>query len=220
MAFSAQDFTRELIAYSVITDKDALVKLLERNGIEMPKNPSDSEVTIAVLAASAKSQNFKNELANFLSKEATKAADEFAQFAGDNTDFGFTGLDDFSFAGGDLTGAGLAVGKATQPKAPVKKREGKTAFGTFLDNLKKGLTSEETVNSGINLGLTAINNRVAGRANAIQGEAAIITERQDQQRQQLARQTRTGMTTATWVLIGVGVVALGAVIYFATRKKK
>lgn len=231
MAFSAQEFTRELIAYSVITDKDDLIKLLERNGIQIPKDASDEQVTIAVLAASAKSQNFKNELATFLTKEATKAADEFAQFVGDNTDFGFTGLDDFAFTGGDdyFAQTGEKDTRKAKRQAAARTRtagrvaetnpEGKSAFQIFMDNVKKGLTSEETVNQGINLGLTAINNRIGGRANAIQQEAAIITDKQDQQRQQLARETRTGMTTATWVLIGVGVIALGTVIYFATKKK-
>ena len=229
MAFSAQDFTREAIAYAVITDKSSLVRLLERNGIEMPKNPSDSEVTIAVLAASSKSQNFKNELATLLVAEVKKASDEFAQFAGDNTDFGFTGLDDFAFTGDDqFFSATAEERKAKRAQVAAKRKtgrttaenpQGKSSWEIFLDNVKKGLTSEETINQGINLGLTTINNRVAGRQNAIQQETAIITERQDQQRQQLARGTRGGMTAVTWVLIGVGVVALGAVVYFATKKK-
>ena len=63
---NALEIARELISYAVVTDKDGLVKLLQRNGIEMPQNPSDNEVTIAVLMANSKSGVFRNELQKYL----------------------------------------------------------------------------------------------------------------------------------------------------------
>ena len=37
MPINATQVTNELISYSVVTDKGSLVRLLERNGIQMPK---------------------------------------------------------------------------------------------------------------------------------------------------------------------------------------
>ncbi len=101
MAVNAQEAVRNMISYTVVTDKNSLVKLLERNGVQMPSNPSDREVTASVLLASAKSPNFKSELSTLLTNKVPKAGSDFASFVGDGTDFGFTGIDDFSFTGAD-----------------------------------------------------------------------------------------------------------------------
>lgn len=237
MAISAQEVAKELISYTVVTDKDSLVKLLERNGIQMPNNPSDREVTVAVLAASGKSQNFKNELAKLLGSKVPKASEDYSQFVGDSTDFGFTGIDDFSFAGEEdfFNSAGSIIAKA--PVAPTAKApsraqqrraarvtadnpQGRTGAGLFFQNLLKSATSQDTINQGINIGLTALNNKVQGKSNAIAQETTVLTARQDEIRQQMAASPKKGIGTMGWVLIGLGVVALGATIYFMAKKKK
>lgn len=232
MAINAQDVARNLISYAVVTDKNGLVKLLERNGIQMPNNPSDTEVTVAVLAASGKSQTFKNDLAKYLTSQANKASKSELSFVGDSTDFGFTGIDDFSFTGGDeffnATAAEKAAKKAASDAAKAAKKQaritednpqGKSGFGLFLQNIGKGLTSQDTINAGINIGLTAINNKIQGRQNAVQQEAVILTKQQDQLRQEISTQKKAGLSTTSWVFIGIGVVALGGIIYFIAKKK-
>jgi len=230
MAISAQQVAQELISYTVVTDKGSLVRLLERNGIEMPMNPSDKEVTVAVLTASSKSPNFKNELAKLLGSKVPQATEDYTQFVGDSTDFGFTGIDDFSFTGaeeffnakGKKDPAATAAAKAAAKQARVTEAnpKGKTGFGLFLQNLGASLTSQDTINAGINVGLTAVNNKIQGRSNALQQETVLLTERQDQLRQQLpSASPKQGMGAMTWVLIGLGVVAIGATIYFVAKKK-
>ena len=243
MAISAQEVAKELISYTVVTDKGSLVKLLERNGIQMPNNPSDREVTVAVLAASGKSQNFKNELAKLLGSKVPQASEDYSQFVGDSTDFGFTGIDDFSFTGGEgffnSNGIEAALATRTQPvaltpaaKAPSKREQrraarvtadnpqGRTGAGLFFQNLLKSATSQDTINQGINIGLTALNNKVQGKSNALAQETTVLTARQDEIRQQMAASPKKGVGTMGWVLIGLGVVALGATIYFMAKKKK
>jgi hypothetical protein len=218
MSISTQDVARNLISYTVVTDKNSLVKLLERNGIVMPNNPSDKEVTVAVLTASSKSPNFSKELATLLGTKAPKAAEDFSSFVGDSTDFGFTGIDDFSFTGGDdffnLTAAEKKAGRVTTDNP-----KGKTGFGLFLQNVGRSLTSQDTINAGVQAGLTAINNRTQNRQNAIQSETVYLTQQQDLLRQQLATKPAKGMSAITWVLVGVGVLALGGIIYFVAKKK-
>lgn len=232
--------TQNMIAYSVVQDKPSLIALLKRNGVDMGSGASDREVTVAVLTASAKSQNFKKELAKLLTKNVKRANKEFENFVGDSSDFGFTGIDDFSFTGIDdfsFTGptpqftSNIAQSvKAAQvsPKSTAASRQasrvsatnpqGKTGLGLFFQNLGKSLTSEDTINAGLNVGLTAINNKVAGKQNTLQQEAVLITQKQDEVRQALA-QSPSGSKTLTYVFVGVGILAIGAIIYIVAKKK-
>jgi hypothetical protein len=219
MAINATEAARNYLAYAVVRDKNSLVKLLERNGVQMPNNPSDKEVTIAVLMASSKSQNFKNELSNLLSKQVENAGQEFKSFVGDNTDFGFTGIDDFSFTGSEDFYSGTAEDKAAKKVARVTadNPKGKTGLGLFFQNVGRSLASQDTINSGLQIGLSSINNKVQNRSNALQSEASIIIDRQDAIRREAAAKPKYDVTT--WVFVGVGVLALGAIIYLIAKKK-
>ena len=98
MALNALETAKELISYAVVTDKNGLVKLLERNGIELPNNPSDNEVTVAVLMANQKSGVFRNELKKYLVGLVPDVANYTTELGGN---MNFTGTDDFSFTAGD-----------------------------------------------------------------------------------------------------------------------
>jgi hypothetical protein len=229
MAINAAEAAENMIAYTVVEDKGSLKSLLERNGVQMPSNSSDKEIIIATLTASSKSPNFKSELAKLLTQKAKKAGDDFKNFVGDSSDFGFTGIDDFSFTGG-LTPtftSNLSQAAATpKPSLSTKKQsrvsatnpQGKSGVGLFFQNLGRSLSSEDTINAGLNIGLTAINNKVAGKQNVLQGEAALITQKQDEVRQSLA-QSPQGGKTLTYVFVGVGVLALIGIVYFVAKKK-
>jgi hypothetical protein len=110
MSINATQVVNEALSYAVLTDKDGLVSLLERNGIQMPNNPSDNEVTTATLMANASSGTFRNDLATFLLNKVPKAAEDLS-FTGGN--YGFTGIDDYSFTGGEgvLESNFLGIGK-------------------------------------------------------------------------------------------------------------
>lgn len=218
------DAVNKMITYTLVTDKNSLVRLLERNGVRLPSNPSDQEITVAVLASSAKSPNFKMELANLLTQKAVQVQDEYEGFAGDDTDFGFTGIDDFIGANGDKKAAKAARKKEKVALRGEKKKKrinetnpkGKTGFGNFLSRLADSTTSQDTINSGINIGLTALNNKVASKQNELQAQAAAITAQQDEARQAIAAQQGGKMN----VFLIVGVVAVvGILAYFAFKKK-
>lgn len=228
MAINAAEAAENMIAYTLVEDKGSLVSLLERNGVQMPRNSSDKEVTMAVITASSKSPNFKNELVKLLTKKVKKANDDFSNFVGDSTDFGFTGIDDFSFIGptpqftqqvtASRTTSTPKKQQRVQARVSATNPQGKSGIGLFLQNIGRSLSSEETINAGLNVGLTAINNKVAGRQNALQNEATVITQKQDEVRQSLA-QTPKGGRTLTYVFVGVGILALIGVVYFVAKKK-
>ena len=230
MAVNTQELVKSLISYTVVTDKGSLVRLLERNGVQMPNNASDKEVTVAVLAASGKSENFKRELAELLSTKVPQAGEDFKNFAAGADEFGFTGLDDFAFTGIDPTfssnlSSGVKAAQKTTTKTNRASRvtadnpKGKTGVGLFLQNIGKSLTSQDTINSGIQLGLNSLNNKIQNKQNQIQNETVYLTQQQDQIRQDLARSQKKGMSAMTWVFIGVGVVALAGIVFYVVKKK-
>jgi hypothetical protein len=240
MAVSATQVTQEALSYAVITDKNGLVKLLKRNGVQLGNNPSDKEVTIAVLMASPKSENFKNELATLLTKKV-KEAGENMSFVGNDQDFGFTGIDDFQFTGAEdfykftgaenffnATAAEKAAKKTAAAQAAAAKRKarisadnptGKTGVGLLLANIGRAITSQDTINAGIQIGLNKINNKTQADANQIVSQAELLQAQQDEMRKNLP-DAKTGINnTAKYVLIGAGVLALVGVVYLIAKKK-
>jgi hypothetical protein len=89
------------LSYSVLFAKDKVTSLLKRHGVNVPSNASDKDIHTAVLVANQKSPVFRDELAAFLAGNIEGAHKKlgFVSFAADNSDFGFTGLDDFQFTG-------------------------------------------------------------------------------------------------------------------------
>lgn len=240
MAVSALQVTEEAIAYSLVTDKDGLVKLLKRNGIVVGNNPSDKEVTIAVLMASAKSTNFKNELATFLTGKVKEAGQNLS-FVGSSLDFGFTGIDDFQFTGSDdffnandgktpaQKAADAAAKKAAAAQAAAAKKkarvtadnpQGKTAVGLLLANIGKSLTSQDTINSGLQIGLAKINNKTQADANNINAQALSLQEKADELKKNTDLPPSGKTSATTYIIIGAGVLVLITAIVLISKAKK
>lgn len=224
MAVSALQVTEEALAYALVTDKNGLERLLKRNGVVIGNNPSDKEVSVAVLMASAKSPNFKNELATFLT-DKVKEAGETLSFVGSSQDFGFTGIDDFQFTGSDDFFNATAAEKAAAAAAKKQSRvtadnpQGKTGVGRLLASIGKALTSEETINSGIQLGLNKINNRTQADANNINLQAVELQAKQDELKATMGTPSKKTSAT-TYIIIGAGVlVAITAIVLIVKAKK-
>jgi len=219
----------ELISYSVVTDKSGLVKLLERNGVQMPSNPSDKEVTVAVLMAMSKSQNFKDELANFLTKKVGKAGNDFQSFVGSEADFGFTGIEGFSFTGVDdlgFTGAdkfyNATPGEKKAARVSATNPQGKTKTGLALAGigkfLKDNVLTPENINAGVQIGLNKVNNKTQADSNKIQTQALVLQQQQDDLKKNLPE--GQGMSPAVkYTLIGVGALAIVGIVYVIVKKK-
>jgi len=212
----------ELISYSVVTDKNGLVKLLERNGVQMPNNPSDKEVTVAVLMAMSKSQNFKDELANFLTKKVSKAGDDFQSFVGSEADFGFTGVDDLGFTGTEQFFAANTAAERKAARVTETNKEGKTKAGLALAGigkfLKDNILTPENINAGVQIGLNKVNNKTQADSNKIQTQALVLQQQQDDLKKNLPQ--GQGMSPAVkYTLIGVGALAIVGIVYVIVKKK-
>lgn len=219
---NALEIARELISYAVVTDKDGLVKLLERNGIEMPQNPSDNEVTIAVLMANSKSGVFRNELQKYLVSLLPEVS-EYSEFLGNGYEM-FTGTDDFSFtAGGGSLVPKSYVPTTTVPAAQPGGTKAPTKFGNALRSvgqfLKTNVFTPENINAGIQIGLTSVANKTQSKQNQVQAEAAQLQNYQDSLRQQLPNAPKKS-NTMLYVWIGVGVLAVGVLGFVLYRQYK
>jgi len=159
VSVNAVEVTRDMLAYTLTNDKSSLIKLLRRNGIEIPADTSDMDVTKAVLLASSKSAVFKKELSSLLSSKITEVNKDFQNFAGGQFDIGtqedkamFTGSDDFfNLAGMPSTpGVGLSDPKFAQAiakqKAAAQPKEKKGFLGGLFN--KKDRTTTATTAGG------------------------------------------------------------------------
>lgn len=221
---NAIETARELISYAVVTNKDGLVKLLQRNGIEMPMNPSDNEVTVAVLMANAKSGVFRNELQKYLVSLLPEVS-EYTDFLG-NGFVEFTGTDDFSFTAGGgslLPDTKYAVPSSTVTAASSTAKPGGTKVGNALRSigtfLKTNVLTPENINAGVQIGLTSVANKTQAKQNQIQAEAVQLQSYQDTLRQQLPNAAKKS-NTMLYVWIGVGVLAVGVLGFVLYKQYK
>jgi hypothetical protein len=214
----------------------------------MPNNPSDNEVTLAVLMANAKSGTFRSDLTTYLSSQVPKATEDFKSFTA--VDFGFTGIDDYSFVGEDeyfgFLGIGkdkgfLGLGKSTTTSTPklatpkltsAQKKaarvdtttnpQGKTKVGLALSSiggfLKDNVLTSENVNAGIQIGLQSMSNKTQAKQNALQEQSLQLQGVQDQMKQNLPNQPQSNMMTYVWV--GVGILAVSVIVFLAYKKYK
>ena len=215
---NAVETARELISYAVVTNKDGLIKLLQRNGIEMPNNPSDNEVTVAVLMANAKSGVFRNELQKYLSSLVEEVS-EYSSFLGNGYEM-FTGTDDFSFSGDDEF---YNITAAQQKRVTTTNPTGKSKVGTALSSIgeffKTNVLTKENINSGIQIGLTSLANKTQAKQNQVQTEAVQLQAYQDSLRQQLPNAAKKS-NTMLYVWIGVGVLAVGVLGFVLYKQYK
>lgn len=218
---NAIETTRELISYAVVTNKDGLVKLLERNGIQMPNNPSDNEVTVAILMANAKSGVFRNELQKYLVSLLPEVS-EYTDFLGSSS-LGFTGTDDFSFT----AGGGSLIPKTYAPASNVPSTTTAKAGGTKVGNalrsvgqfLKNNVLTPENINAGVQIGLTSVANKTQAKQNQVNAEALQLQNYQDSLRQQLPNAAKKS-NTMLYVWIGVGVLAVGVLGFVLYKQYK
>jgi hypothetical protein len=231
MALNALEIAKELISYAVVTDKNGLVKLLERNGIELPNNPSDNEVTVAVLMANQKSGVFRNELKKYLGGLVPDVANYTMELGGD---MNFTGTDDFSFTAGDdeffnaTAKAPKVKPTAVQARAlritdtnPTGKTKAGLALASIGDFFKTNILTKDNINAGVQIGLTSLANKTQSQQNAVTTQALELQNYQDSLRQQLPNAAKKS-NTMLYVWIGVGVLAvgvLGFVLYKSYKKK-
>ena len=232
---------QELISYSIVSDKQGVVNLLRRNGIKLPSNPSNADVTMALLVANKKSAMFKNELAKYLTDKVKDAGETFSNIVGNSQDFGFTGVDDVTYmkgftgiddfncftgwddyksAIGDLNPtftANLKKTLDTQASKQTKEKKTGTTVGNFLRWVNTNVITKENVNAAVQYGLAKQNQKLAEKDNALAEQSLIL---QQQQADMTNKGVKPGITGTTILYISVGVIALVGIGFLIYKSKK
>lgn len=232
---NAVEVTRDMLAYTLANDKQSILNLLVRNGINVPSDISDKQLVTAVLVASGKSASFKSELSDLLSSKINEVNQQYASFAGGQFDIGteadktmFTGSDDFfsmtglanpQFSSG-LQGAASYAKEAKEKESKSKASKVKPAKekGKLWSWLGENVFTKENINSGINMGLTALNNKIQNKKNQVDYESTVITEKQDAIINQSGG--ARGVSIGTVILIVAGVALIGGIFYYINKNKK
>lgn len=238
---SKQRVAEELISYTVINDKGSLTKLLKTHNVKVSDNPSDKEVTTAVLVGN-KNKAFRKDLTKLLGDKLPEAGERFRNIVGNAQDFGFTGVDDVTYMKwtgiddfNDFTGwddwkneigsqtftqlQTIAQKTAAQKKAADTKS--KTKAGSILASIwsfsKENILTKDNINQGIQAGLSKVNTDTAAKQLAIDEKALALQQQQEDMRQQQS-QASVGVSSNVWLYVGIGaVVVLIGVLAF--RKK-
>ena len=98
---------------------------------------------------------------------------------------------------------------AKEPKEPKEK-------GRIWGWLGENVFTKDNINAGINMGLTALNNKIQSKSNSVAYESDVILQRQDEQIRSAAKSG--GVSVGTVVLIVVGLGLVGAMVYYFTKK--
>lgn len=227
--FDPESAAKEFISYAVLMHKSGLISVLSKNGYKLGNNPSDKEVTIAILQAQ-KDPKVRKDLATFLTSLAPKAA-QHVSFTG-----GFFNADGSSpYALPELNASpvgytlptptptstsGSNVGMSNTISTSDLSTKKKTAVGSILSNignfLKTNVFTPQTVNGLLQAGLTSLNNKVQGNANQLQAQTNQLQQQQQALLQNIPQAKQSN--TATYIFIGVGVIALGTIIYLVSKK--
>lgn len=215
----AQKDIYAISAYTIDNNPDGSKALIRKYGVQLPANASKADVDKAFGALLKTSKTFRRDFAA-LAQESISKNNSFLGYLGfvdqgngtslDNVYNGFvkqgkgTSLDDI-FVGAN---AGAEVGSANDPQ---KKKD---SSGVSWTDYVSPDTVKNIINTGLNVWASKSGTTADTSAGLNQGRADIPTN------PNVPPPAQGGMGTGTIVLIVLGVVAaLGATIYFATKKK-
>lgn len=240
--------TRDLISYTILTDKKALIDLLNKNGVSLSQNATDNQVSVATLVASSKSANFKSELIDLLASKTESAKNTFQNFSGANDMYGFTGVDDLAFTGSDdfwknandegdnntKESWGAIIEAAKKKKASIKpsnpnllvnldssKSEVKDSKqrGAFWKGIGTFLKENVLTKDNINQGLQIGLTSINNKVQASQNAVQQEALALQQTQDSMQQQVQQqGKPNNIWLIVGV-VGALGIVGYLILKKK-
>lgn len=208
-------------AYTIDNNPEGTKSLIRKYGVVLPANASKADTDKAFAALLKTSKTFRKDFAA-LAQESISNNNNFLGFLnfvqqGKGTSLnkvynGFvsqgkgTSLDDI-FIGAS---AGGAVGSTADPSKSKEKDSKGVSWSDYLDPD----TVKRVINTGLNVWAQREGTTADTTGNLNQGRADIPNN------PQTPPPASGGMGTGTVVLIVVGVLgALGAIVYFATKKK-
>ena len=241
---------QELISYSIVSDKQGVINLLRKNGVKLPQNPSNKDVTTALLVANKKSAMFKNELAKYLTDKVKGAGETFSNIVGNSQDFGFTGVDDVTYmkgftgiddfnaftgwddyqsADGKVTTSDLIKKANYKPKglpitsatSATSATSGSAKTGTTVGNFFRWINANVITKDNVN---AAIQYGLTKQNQKLAEKDNALAEQalilQQQQSDMTNKGVKAGVSGTTILYISIGVIALVGVGFIIYKSKK
>jgi hypothetical protein len=203
--YQAKDLLMQSIGLMVYEDRETLIALLRKNGVQVSDNVSTDDLLNMTYVAIGNSLQFKKDLAKYLESKAMESYEGYV----DEEFFNLTK---------EEREARRKVKKVT--RAETRKEKGGTKVGLAV----KSVATKENIQSVINTGLGVLSDTLTAKADrkAIQDATALASERSKQAIAEAQAQDSAKSKMKAWIIPTlIGVVVIGGIVtYFVIKKKK
>lgn len=210
--YQAKDVLMQSIGLMAYEDRDTLIALLRKNGVQLSDDVSNDELLNMTYVAVAKSLQFKKDLAKYLEFRTKEAYEGYVDDEFFNNDGkGFLGL----FKKKDST--------ATTPKVKNPKLVSQGGEGTKVGNAIRSIATPENVQALINTGLGVLSDSLTAKADrkSIQDATALASERSKQAIADAQKEDASKSKLKAWIVPTIiGVVVLGGIVTFLVIRNK
>jgi len=192
------------IGLMVYEDKDTLIALLRKNGVQVSDNVSTDDLLNMTYVAIGNSLQFKKDLAKYLESKTIESYEGYV----DEEFFNLTK---------EEREARRKVKKVTQTE--TRKEKGGTKVGLAI----KSVATKENIQSVINTGLGVLSDTLTAKADrkAIQDATSLASEKSKQAIAEAQAQDSAKSKVKAWIIPTlIGVVVIGGIItYFVIKKR-
>jgi hypothetical protein len=202
--YQAKDLLMQSIGLMAYEDRDTLVTLLRKNGVQVEDNVSTNDLLNMTYVAIANSLQFKKDLAKYLESKAIES---------------YEGYVDEEFF--DLTKEEREAKRTAKKTAKTETR--KTQGGTKVGLAVKSVATKENIQSVINTGLGVLADSLTAKADrkAIQDATALASERSQQAIAEAQAQDSAKSKIKAWIIPTIiGVVVIGGIVTYLVIKKR
>jgi len=202
--YQAKDLLMQSIGLMVYEDKDTLIALLRKNGVQVSDNVSTDDLLNMTYVAIGNSLQFKKDLAKYLESKTIESYEGYV----DEEFFNLTK---------EEREARRKVKKVTQ--AETRKEKGGTKVGLAI----KSVATKENIQSVINTGLGVLSDTLTAKADrkAIQDATSLASEKSKQAIAEAQAQDSAKSKVKAWIIPTlIGVVVIGGIVtYFVIKKR-
>lgn len=202
--YQAKDLLMQSIGLMAYEDRDTLVTLLRKNGVQVEDNVSTNDLLNMTYVAIANSLQFKKDLAKYLESKAIES---------------YEGYVDEEFF--NLTKEEREAKRTAKKTAKTETR--KTQGGTKVGLAVKSVATKENIQSVINTGLGVLADSLTAKADrkAIQDATALASERSQQAIAEAQAQDSAKSKIKAWIIPTIiGVVVIGGIVTYLVIKKR
>lgn len=202
--YEAKGLIEKCIGYMVYEDKDTLIALLRKNGVQVDDNVSDDDLIKMTYVAIGNSLQFKKDLARYID---SRAKEEFE---------GYVDEEFFNLTKEERE----ARRKANQDKRTAARTE---RGGSKVGVAVKGVATKENIQAAINTGLGLLSDSLSAKADrkTVQQATALASEKSKQALAEAAAQDAKKSRIKSWIIPTIiGVVVIGGIVTYLVIKKR